>query len=934
MKKLLSLPSNLVNCISDIVPQWSEESWFCTSDPADSRLGSGAGTAWLLDRYEQSGARDTSGKKIIIHAGGQSRRLPAYAPIGKVFTPIPVMRWAVGEKIDQTLLDLQLPLYEKIMLQAPGKLNTLIASGDVCIRANSRLPQIPADADVVCYGMWVDATLASHHGVFMNPIESPEELDFMLQKPSPAKLAELSQTHLFLMDIGLWLLSDKALELLRRRSHNPDGSYKFYDLYSEFGCALGKNPSADDEEINRLKVVIIPLSDGEFYHFGTSRELLSSTLALQNLVADQRLVFHRSTKPGRAQYIQNCMVDSSRLTAANTNIWIENACVGPKWLLRSNHIITGVPRNDWQIDLPDSVCVDMVPVGEKGWAIRPYGYDDAMRGSTTADTTLWMGKPVTEWCRERGVTMPEADLQSAPIFPVITNLDDAECLINWIVSDASDTRARELWMNAEKLSADMLLDNANLRRAQEQRIEFQRNNISLLGRNYNRSVFYQLDLDHLATLMQRENVPAPAPVDGNAPVEFQIRNAILRGRLLADKTENERAFRTLRDAILETAQSKPVLPTTDVYSDQIVWGRSPVRIDVAGGWTDTPPYSLFNGGKVVNLAVELNGQPPLQVFVKPAPHRQILLRSIDLGASETIDDYETLLDFKRVNSPFSIPKAALALCGFAPGFCEKNYRTLRQQLDDFGFGIEITLLSAVPAGSGLGTSSILAATVLGALNDFCRLGWGESEIGTRTLVLEQLLTSGGGWQDQYGGLLGGVKLLETSTGILQQPSVNWLTGALFADPEFAPCHLLYYTGVTRTAKHILQEIVQRMFLNSGSTLSLLGEMKEHAIDTAAAIQRRDFTAYGKAVAKTWIQNQKLDSGTNPDSVKRIIKLVEDYTLGLKLPGAGGGGFLYMVAKDTDAASRIRRILQENTPNPRARMVEMSLCRKGLQISRS
>lgn len=63
MKKLLSLPSNLVNCISDIVPQWSEESWFCTSDPADSRLGSGAGTAWLLDRYEQSGARDSSNKK-------------------------------------------------------------------------------------------------------------------------------------------------------------------------------------------------------------------------------------------------------------------------------------------------------------------------------------------------------------------------------------------------------------------------------------------------------------------------------------------------------------------------------------------------------------------------------------------------------------------------------------------------------------------------------------------------------------------------------------------------------------------------------------------------------------------------------------------------------------------------------------------------------
>ena len=108
-----------------------------------------------------------------------------------------------------------------------------------------------------------------------------------------------------------------------------------------------------------------------------------------------------------------------------------------------------------------------------------------------------------------------------------------------------------------------------------------------------------------------------------------------------------------------------------------------------------------------------------------------------------------------------------------------------------------------------------------------------------------------------------VKLLETSTGILQQPSVNWLTGALFADPEFAPCHILYYTGVTRTAKHILQEIVQRMFLNSGSTLTLLGEMKEHAIDTAAAIQRRDFTAYGKAVAKTGSRIRNLTAAPIP-----------------------------------------------------------------------
>jgi len=68
-------------------------------------------------------------KRILLHAGGQSRRLPGYAPSGKILTPIPVFRWARGQKLGQNLLSLQLPLYEKIMERAPERLRTLIASG-------------------------------------------------------------------------------------------------------------------------------------------------------------------------------------------------------------------------------------------------------------------------------------------------------------------------------------------------------------------------------------------------------------------------------------------------------------------------------------------------------------------------------------------------------------------------------------------------------------------------------------------------------------------------------------------------------------------------------------------------------------------------------------------------------------------------------------
>ena len=334
------------------------------------------------------------------------------------------------------------------------------------------------------------------------------------------------------------------------------------------------------------------------------------------------------------------------------------------------------------------------------------------------------------------------------------------------------------------------------------------------------------------------------------------------------------------------------------------------------------------------MAIELNGQPPLQVYVKPSKEYKIILRSIDLGAIEIITSYEQLMDFNKVGSPFSIPKAALTLAGFSSVFQGECYHSLEEQLKAFGSGIEITLLAAIPAGSGLGTSSILASTVLGAIADFCGLMWDKNEVCRRTLLLEQMLTTGGGWQDQYGGVLHGVKLLQTQAEFEQSLSVRWLPDFLFANPEYQKCHLLYYTGITRTAKGILAEIVRGMFLNDSERLSILADMKVHALDLYEAIQQGNFEEMAKLVGKSWMQNKRLDSGTNPAEVEAIIDIVKDYCYGYKLPGAGGGGYLYMIAKDPEAAARIRTILTQNPPNSCARFVDMSLSNKGLQISRS
>ena len=944
MKTLLSLPPNLVDCFHQI-EKVSEDAWFCTSDPVGARLGSGGGTTWLLESCWQKEHKDIDfkswlalEKRILLHAGGQSRRLPSYAPSGKILTPVPVFRWARGQRLSQNLLSLQLPLYREIMQKAPDSLHTLVASGDVYIRNSEPLQEIP-EADVVCYGLWVDPSLATNHGVFVSDRNYPDELDFMWQKPSLEQLASLSGSHLFLMDIGIWLLSDKAVRLLAEHSKKADGSWNFYDMYGEFGLALGRNPQVKDEALNQLKVVILPLPGGEFYHYGTSRELISSTLAVQNLVRDQRAIMHRKVKPHPAMFVQNAILDKP-LTADNSEVWIENSHVAGKWQLANRHIITGVPRNDWSLTLPAGVCVDVVPLRESAFVARPYGFYDAFKGKRDDASTQWMGKPVQEWMQERQVALPDfSDLQEAPIFPVCTSVEELGLVLRWMISESELIAGKEVWEKAEKLSANQLSDQANLLRLVEQRDSYCRENWPMLAKNHAKSVFYQLDLADAAQAFAHCRLPLPDILPADEPVMKRIHNYMFRSKAhqLAGQpweAEQQAAFALLRDGLLQTLDSDLQRPHRQVYPDQIVWGRSPVRIDLAGGWTDTPPYCLFSGGNVVNVAIELNGQPPLQVYIKPSKDYRITLRSIDLGAMEQIQTWEELSDFNKVGSPFSIPKAALALAGFLPRFSADKFASLEEQLKDFGSGLEITLLAAIPAGSGLGTSSILAATVLGSLSDFCGLGWDKNEIGSRTLILEQLLTTGGGWQDQYGGVLHGLKLLQTNDGFYQHPQVRWLPEYLFTDPCYQSCHILYYTGITRTAKHILAEIVQGMFLNSATHLHILGEMKRHALDMFEAIQLGNFEQYGRLVGKSWEQNKALDSGTNPPAVEAIINRIQDEALGYKLPGAGGGGYLYVVAKDPDAARRIRQTLMTNPANANARLVEMNLSNKGLQVSRS
>jgi galactokinase/mevalonate kinase-like predicted kinase len=650
------------------------------------------------------------------------------------------------------------------------------------------------------------------------------------------------------------------------------------------------------------------------------------------------------------QVTQNSRIKVALRREENHTLWIENSDVPATWRIASRHVITGAPLNNWDLTLGEGVCLDFAPVGDREVCVRPYGFRDPFKGRLGDSATLWLGRPAREWFSARWFGQAEeqidfnADIQTAPLFPVLPEDQIDPAFLQWLIAPAPAAQPKmvEKWLALPRLSAAQVGDRIHLGRLYGQRRRFRSACLAPMRSHFRWSVFFRLDLESTARACAAthgavHDLEFSEHDDPMSMVHDQMfRSAVLRHQGLAGWERHEAsAFSLLREMIAREAQLTAALPARNVMEDQIVWARSPVRFDLAGGWTDTPPYCIEHGGQVLNVAADLNGQPPIQVFAKLSDRPELVMRSIDLGVEERVRTYEELDTFARPDSPFALAKAAFALAGFLPRFHGgKGFKSLEDQLGEFGGGVEISLLSAVPKGSGLGTSSILAATALAALGDLCGLGWDRNVLFLRTLALEQMLTTGGGWQDQAGAIFRGIKLIQTAPGLSQKPTLRWLPHHLF-DHEYANrCILLYYTGITRLAKNILAEIVRGIFLNSPTHLDIIAEIGANAEYASTAIQKCDYDMLASAVQNSWMLNQRLDSGTNPPGVQAILGRVKDYLGSAKLLGAGGGGYLLMLAKDETAAGRIRHILKGNPPNPRARFVDFSLSGTGLQLTRS
>ena len=340
----------------------------------------------------------------------------------------------------------------------------------------------------------------------------------------------------------------------------------------------------------------------------------------------------------------------------------------------------------------------------------------------------------------------------------------------------------------------------------------------------------------------------------------------------------------------------------------------PLRIDFAGGWSDTPPICYKMGGAVFNAAVTLNGVKPVKVRVRRLAEREVRVESVDLGKSGVLKSLAEIRAPKDPHDWCALVKSALTVTKF-----------------DFSHGgLDIKISADVPKGSGMGTSSILGAALVTALERVAgrRPEW--KRVASLTLALEKEMATGGGWQDQIGGLVPGAHLVVTKLGKSQDPRMSRVSPR--AEKAFSKFlgdrALLYFTGRKRMARNVLRGVLAFFAENPDDIArSIVRRLKSDADRAFKAVESCDWDSFCSAVNDYWLSKKALDPGSTNPLVELIIARMAPWISAVSLCGAGGGGFMFVVARSKDAKAKIKSVLEKHPPIKSGRFFDFAIAKE-------
>ena len=931
------------------------------ADPAGHRIGSGGATLRVLAQLAQEDDTLTSQRVLIIHSGGDSRRLPHCSATGKLFARVPrvLPDGRASTLFDEFLIGLSGLSGSSL---PPG---VLVASGDVLL-VFDHLQLSFQRGGVIGVAAATPVEMGRRHGVYVPDDDGQtHRVRAYLHKPSHAELTTwhaIDADETVHIDTGLvWLDVGTALKFaaltqaeavatlcrLRATETPPQGALNFYgDLVlplahsttlesyladTSDGAATADVQKARQVIWRRLRGTSFTaerLQPALFIHFGTSREYWATVAAdteLQRVCGwTTRVAAWPKTESAEVVLI-NAIADRAAPASERAALIIDSRLTGAvTW---QGAALIANTLTDQPIALAHDIVVDQLPI-DQGFVTRLFGVRDDPKQRWDTPSGSFMNRPWATWLAEAGLEpeavwpglAPEArSLWNAQLFPVAATRDES-LRLSWPLQFPAEASAewRTAWQTAPRLSLAESFTRADSERILADLIELED----------------EVAVRHFYAAIEAEEPAADAhhllgTVDGNINrrcevVERQLAGADpmlrLRGyKALAEasgqSTWEDRAFDLLAHMIEAAVYQQRPAAAEPIKLDRITGAkrrgvsiRAAARIDFGGGWTDTPPYSLECGGTVLNAAITLRGVHPIVAEAEWLREPRIRFESLDIETSFEPQTAGELIHYANPADPFALQKAALVLKGIVPAELDPEL-PISDLCARLGGGLKLTTQTSIPRGSGLGTSSIMAGAVLKCLGRLIDRDASPAQLFDEVLCLEQMLTTGGGWQDQVGGLWGGIKLVTTPPGLPQQIHIEPLTLSADTQAELDQRLLLVYTGRQRLAKNLLRSVMGRWLARDPEMVWIQREIARLALAMREALRAGQVDRFGELLGEHWLINKRMDPGCTNDFIDRLFEVMTPYIFGGKLAGAGGGGFAMVIARSGTAAVDLATTLE-------------------------
>jgi D-glycero-alpha-D-manno-heptose-7-phosphate kinase len=319
----------------------------------------------------------------------------------------------------------------------------------------------------------------------------------------------------------------------------------------------------------------------------------------------------------------------------------------------------------------------------------------------------------------------------------------------------------------------------------------------------------------------------------------------------------------------------------------IVHAKAPLRLGLAGGGTDVAPYSDLYGGRVLNATISLF----THCQIEPSDDGKVHFYAADFN--ERVDC--------EVQTPVERTGALL--------LHKAVYRRIFDQfLGGQALPLRVTTYSDAPPGSGVGSSSALVVAMVQAYAELLQLPLGEYDVAHLAYEIERVdCGMAGGKQDQYAAAFGGFNFMEFELG--DRVIVNPLRLKREYMHEFESRLLLYFTGRSRESARIIESQIAATRGNNPAAIQAMHEIRQAAFEMKEALLRGRITTVLDILGESWHSKKRAAAGISNDLIDEVAQgAMAAGARGLKISGAGGGGFM-MIAVDPHRRHDVMRALE-------------------------